>query len=92
MDDEDDIYETMNDDEYNKLVQKRREEDSFVVDDGMLILFRKNPITSHHITSHHITSHHIAEGYGYHDDGEEVLGVGEEQLDGKHNMIQQQSV
>lgn len=34
FDDEDNVYEMMDDDEYRELVKKRRQREDFVVDDG----------------------------------------------------------
>lgn len=56
MDEEEDVYETMDEEQYHELVTNRREAGDFVVDD---------------------------DGLGYYDDGEEVLGVGEDAYDGR---------
>ena len=62
MDDENDaVYDLMDEDSYAKLVEERRAADDFVVDD---------------------------DGCGYRDDGEEVLGIHEDELDAKKRGVE----
>eukprot|EP01032_Pedospumella_encystans_P013686 gene13686-15740_t len=59
LEDEGDVYEMVDEDQYASIVERRRNEDDFVVDDN---------------------------GLGYHDDGEEHLGVGEDAYDAKKRL------
>ena len=70
FDQDDSVYETVTQDEYTKIVQKRRSEQSFVVDDGASAQFdcSASPL--------HILPRLVgAGGLGYADDGEEHLGA-----------------
>ena len=59
QEEDDDVFDRVDEDEYVNLVEERRKGDDFVVDD---------------------------EGLGYHDDGEEHWGGGDEPVDGKDLM------
>ena len=69
----------VDDDEYAKIVESRRNEDEFVVDDSkqhnhQLVALRKKLTCCFPL---------LTDGLGYHDDGEEHLGIGEDAYDGK---------
>eukprot|EP01031_Cornospumella_fuschlensis_P037557 gene37557-45616_t len=59
LDEDDNVYELVDEDKYTELVEERRKAGDFVVDD---------------------------DGLGYYDDGEEILGVGEDGFDLKKRL------
>ena len=83
MEEEDDVYDLVEEDQYVKLVEGRRSESSFVVDDSKSIGYCMNPsqILFHQLRTAHV--HFAIDGMGYYDDGEEHVGVADDALDGK---------
>jgi len=67
----------VDEDQYASIVERRRNEDDFVVDDSKCKQFSIMKWIKHNV--HSLT---FADGLGYHDDGEEHLGVGEDAYDG----------
>lgn len=77
LEDEGDVYEMVDEEEYASLVERRRNEDDFVVDDSKIYhasMFGRLRSISLRV---------FVDGLGYHDDGEEHLGVGEDVFDGE---------
>jgi DNA polymerase alpha subunit A len=83
---EEDVYDVVNEDEYQSLVQSRRQREDFVVDDGecdrdVFVVatlvsvfggFRLSLLSSNFSRHSHFNPH--LDGLGYYDDGEERLG------------------
>jgi hypothetical protein len=65
----------VDEDEYEALVERRRNEDDFVVDDS-----KNSSAPVAYVRCQFIPC--VTDGLGYHDDGEEHLGVGEDAFDG----------
>lgn len=76
---EEDIFVKVDDKDYQELVQRRREREDFVVDDGEYLENEYLVSTFHyylyhgciHTHSHTLYSQTSTDGLGYHDDGEE---------------------
>ena len=59
---EDDVYDVVDEDEYQSLVESRRQREDFVVDDGESVvgfLHKKAPLFLHNISVESLSSHEI---------------------------------
>ena len=81
MEEEDNVYDLVEEDQYVKLVEGRRSESSFVVDDSKSKRYCMNP--SQILLNQLRTTHAHLDGMGYYDDGEEHVGVADDALDGQ---------
>jgi hypothetical protein len=72
---EEDVYDIVEESEYQTLVNSRRQREDFVVDDGTFPSFRH---CSSWPVSHTVC---LLDGLGYYDDGEERLGDEEDDQD-----------
>lgn len=82
MEDEGDVYELVDEDQYASIVERRRNEDDFVVDDSkicIVVIFALQLLIPLFVSQ--------IDGLGYHDDGEEHLGIGEDDYDGKYGTF-----
>ena len=77
---EEDVFDVLDEDQYEELVESRRKGDDFVVDDGTNTLFLFFRISYSRYLFLFI---YISEGHGYYDDGEEHIGVVEDEYDRK---------
>ena len=80
MEDEGDVFEMVDEDEYANIVERRRNEDEFVVDDSKWKFFTYKIDSCLECV---FKNELFSDGHGYHDDGEEHLGIGEDAHDGK---------
>lgn len=87
---EENVFDMVDEDEYQKIVEDRRKNTDFVVDDGVCTASRVfnyfSQSTSHVFFTLSCVFLHVCvfqENLGYYDDGEEHLGVGESKYDGK---------
>lgn len=83
LEEEDNVYDLVEEDQYVKLVEGRRSGSSFVVDDSKSIRYCMNPsqILLNQLRTTHV--HFAIDGMGYYDDGEEHVGVADDGLDGQ---------
>jgi hypothetical protein len=76
--DDDDLYDVVDEDKYVEIVENRRRAGDFVVDDGEFILWIKVVVLLLFIS----VGLGCLDGLGYHDNGEEFIG-GEDGADGE---------
>jgi uncharacterized protein (DUF2141 family) len=69
----------VDEEEYAKLVETRRNAGDFVVDDGISVSYTNLPLYEQYA----LTFFYDLDGNGYHDDGEEHIGIAEDASESK---------